>query len=196
MGGEVGIMLSGVPLFNAFDAGLRDAPAHELQDSCDGHPQGSGQYHYHSLSSCFTDTKITTVLGYALDGFPITGPYVTDTTYLTTADLDVCHGITSEIVVDGTKKTTYHYVMTKDFPYSVSCFRAKPTRTGPSQVPTQNNSGMAQPQDVRTPPAEALAACSGKTQGNACSFQTPNGTVSGQCQTPPNSSLACVPAMR
>lgn len=35
MGGEAGIMLTGVPLFNAFDAGLRDALAHELQDSCD-----------------------------------------------------------------------------------------------------------------------------------------------------------------
>lgn len=43
--GEVGVMLSGIPLFDGFDAELRDAPAHEAQDSCDGHPQKNGEYH-------------------------------------------------------------------------------------------------------------------------------------------------------
>lgn len=137
MGGEVGVMLTGVPLYNGFDAGLRDAAAHEIQDTCEGHPQGDGQYHYHSLSSCFKDISVRTVLGYALDGFPITGPMVAADKYLTTEDLDECHGITSEVVVDGAVKTTYHYVMTQDFPYSVSCFRGKPTRTGPSNPPAQ-----------------------------------------------------------
>lgn len=142
VGGEVGIMVTGVPLFNGFDAGLRDAAAHELQDACAGHPQGSGQYHYHSLSSCFKDISVKTVLGYALDGFPITGPMVANDKYLTTADLDVCHGITSEIEIDGVKKNTYHYVMTQDFPYSVSCFRAKPTRTKPANPPSGGQMGQ------------------------------------------------------
>jgi hypothetical protein len=132
MGGEVGVMLSGVALFNGFDAGLRDAAAHELQDSCEGHPQGSGEYHYHSLSSCFKDTNVSTVLGYAYDGFPITGAKVADNTYLTTEDLDECHGITSSVMIDGISTDTYHYVMTADFPYSASCFRGKPVMTGPS----------------------------------------------------------------
>lgn len=131
MGGEVGVMLTGVPLFNGFDAGLRDAPAHELQDSCDGHPQGDGQYHYHSQSSCLKDADYKTVVGFAYDGFPITGGNVAKNKYLTTEDLDECHGITSEIIVDGKKKITYHYVLTKDFPYSASCFRSKPISTGP-----------------------------------------------------------------
>jgi hypothetical protein len=52
MGGEAGIMLTGVPLLNGFDAGMRDAAAHEVQDTCSGHPQREGQYHYHSLSPC------------------------------------------------------------------------------------------------------------------------------------------------
>lgn len=132
MGGEVGIMLTGVALFNGFDAGLRDATAHELQDSCQGHPQGDGQYHYHSLSSCFEDVSVSTVLGYALDGFPITGPEVAPGKTLTTQDLDVCHGLISDVEIDGTLKTTYHYVMTEDFPYSASCFRGEPVRTGPA----------------------------------------------------------------
>ncbi len=197
MGGEVGIMLSGVALFNAFDAGLRDAPAHELQDSCDGHPQGSGEYHYHSMSSCFKDTSEKTVLGFAYDGFPITGPLVAPGKYLTTDDLDECHGLTSEIIVDGKAKTTYHYVMTQDFPYSASCFRGKPVTTGPSGgAPSQNKTQSAsQGQNGQggTPPQEALNACSGKQSGTSCSFTTPNGTVTGVCDTPPNASLACVP---
>ena len=124
-------MLTGVPLFNGFDAKMRDAAAHEVQDSCNGHPQKSGQYHYHSLSACIKDVSEKTVIGYALDGYPITGPMVAPGRYLTTANLDECHGITSEIIEDGAKKITYHYVMTQDFPYSVSCFRGTPTRMGP-----------------------------------------------------------------
>ncbi len=211
MGGEVGMMLTGVPLFNAFDAGLRDAPAHELQDSCDGHPQGQGEYHYHGLSKCIKDTSVQSVIGYAYDGFPITGSKVADGKFLTTDDLDECHGITSEVLVDGKKKITYHYVMTVDFPYSASCFRAKPVTTGPStdapqRVPgtsamqpsaAQSNSAPPGPIGPQgTPPAEAISACSGKTKNASCSFIGGQGeTVSGVCAAPPGTaSLACVPA--
>jgi hypothetical protein len=132
MGGEAGVMLTGVALFNGFDAGGRDAGAWEVQDSCQGHPQGTGIYHYHTLSACIKDTSVSTVIGFALDGFPITGPRVGDKNYLTTSDLDECHGIVSEITLDGKKTTTYHYVMTQDFPYSASCFRA-PAIQSPGQ---------------------------------------------------------------
>jgi hypothetical protein len=126
MGGQSGVMLTGVALFNGFDAGGRDAGAWEIQDSCDGHPQSGGEYHYHTLSSCITNISVHTVIGFALDGFPITGPQVSAHNILTTADLDECHGITSQIGLDGKTVTMYHYVMTQDFPYSVSCFRAPP----------------------------------------------------------------------
>ncbi len=123
MGGQAGIMLTGVALFNAFDAGGRDAGAWEVQDSCSGHPEKTGEYHYHTLSSCIKDTSVQTVIGFALDGFPITGPKVGPNSILTTSDLDECHGITSSILLDGKQTIMYHYVMTQDFPYSVSCFR-------------------------------------------------------------------------
>ncbi|HSX45989.1 MAG TPA: YHYH protein [Candidatus Saccharimonadia bacterium] len=125
MGGQSGIMLTGVALFNAFDAGGRDAGAWEVQDACSGHPQKDGEYHYHTLSACIKDTNVRTVIGYALDGFPITGPQVAPGNILTTSDLDECHGITSQINLDGKLTTMYHYVMTQDFPYSVSCFRGQ-----------------------------------------------------------------------
>jgi hypothetical protein len=125
MGGEAGVLLTGVALFNGFDAGGRDAGAWEIQDSCSGHPQKEGEYHYHTLSSCIKDISAKTVIGFALDGFPITGPQVGANNILTTNDLDECHGLTSQIVLDGKNVTMYHYAMTQDFPYSVSCFRGR-----------------------------------------------------------------------
>lgn len=206
MGMEVGVMNSGVPLFNGFDAGLRDAAAHELQDSCSGHPERTGQYHYHSMSACLKNKKVDTIVGYALDGFPITGPYVTDSTYLTTDDLDVCHGITSPVLVKGKSVLMYHYVLTHDFPYSVSCFRGKPSRTGPSgggqgvqkdggENAVQNS--VSEQQGVRQPPAEAFSACSGKTNGSSCTVQAPDRQIHGTCLTPPGlTEFVCVPTNR
>jgi hypothetical protein len=125
IGGQVGIMLTGVALFSGFDAAGRDAGAWEIQDSCSGHPQKDGIYHYHTLSSCITNADVKTVIGFALDGFPITGPKISANNILTSNNLDECHGITSQIVLDGKLVTSYHYVMTQDFPYSVACYRAK-----------------------------------------------------------------------
>lgn len=211
MGMEVGVMLNGVPLFNGFDAEMRDAPAHEIQDSCDGHPESTGEYHYHSLSRCIKDTSVQTVIGFALDGFPITGPTVSSGKYLTTNDLDECHGITSQITLDGKQVTLYHYVMTEDFPYSVSCFRGKPVSyqviaTG-NGSPNKNSNGQMGKTGQNTvgqgnmnthqPPQAAITACSGKATGSSCSFSGQNGTITGICQTPPNqTSAACVPANR
>lgn len=137
IGGTVGIMLSGVQLFSAFDAGGRDAGAWETQDSCQGHPQQQGAYHYHTLSSCIKDTSVSSVIGFALDGFPITGPKVGTGNILTTADLDECHGLTSQISLNGKQVNSYHYVMTEDFPYSISCYRATPIQ--PPGLDAQQN---------------------------------------------------------
>ncbi len=144
MGGESGIMLTGVALFNAFDAGGRDAGAWEVQDACDGHPQTDGIYHYHTLSACIKDTSVRTVIGYALDGFPITGPEVGPNNILTTSDLDECHGLTSQINLDGKLVTMYHYVMTEDFPYSVSCFRGTAIQPPDLALARPSQSGQGQ----------------------------------------------------
>jgi hypothetical protein len=144
MGGESGIMLTGIALFNAFDAGGRDAGAWEVQDGCEGHPDKDSIYHYHTLSSCIKDVSVHTVIGYALDGFPITGPDVGVNSVLTTYDLDECHGITSQITLDGKTVTMYHYVMTEDFPYSVSCFRGTAI-TPPDVALAQHSQGQQLP---------------------------------------------------
>lgn len=219
IGGEVGVMLTGVPIYNGFDATLRDAVANEVQDSCEGHPQKDGHYHYHGQSDCTRkDVSVKTVLGYALDGFPITGDTVAAGKYLTTEDLDQCHGIKSEIVVDGKTKTMYHYVLTRDFPYSVSCFRGKVAQkqvSGTQNGQTGNRSegsGMGgqnqsapngqQGQQSRTPPQEAITACTDKVSGSSCSFKGFDSTITGTCGIPPGidsaasvtAQMACMPA--
>jgi hypothetical protein len=128
VGGTIGVMKSGVPLFSAFDAGGRDAVATEIQDECDAHPEKTGQYHYHGLSSCLykSDSEARSeLLGWALDGFGIYVEHDADGTLLSSADLDLCHGRTSTVEWNGEKRRMYHYVLTLDFPYAVACYRGE-----------------------------------------------------------------------
>jgi hypothetical protein len=127
-GGAVGVLLTGSVLFNGFDAAGRDAVAHEVQDECHGHPQQSGEYHYHDLTSCIDDAGSghSALLGYALDGFGIYGVRGEQGEALTNADLDECHGHTHEIEWDGELVEMYHYHATYEFPYTVSCYRGTP----------------------------------------------------------------------
>ena len=67
-------MTTGVALFDAFDAGGRDAGAWEVQDGCNGHPQISERVPLPHAQQLHVDTSVNTVIGFALDGFPITGP--------------------------------------------------------------------------------------------------------------------------
>jgi hypothetical protein len=135
--GEVGILKSGVALFDAVDAGGRDAVAYEVQDSCDGHPQNTGEYHYHSVSSCVltkldAGTGRSNLVGYAYDGYGIYGPRDAHGNVLSSADLDVCHGITSKVRFNGKLQRIYHYVATADYPYTVGCFHGTSSLHGPT----------------------------------------------------------------
>jgi hypothetical protein len=127
--GMIGVALNGVAIFNALDAGGRDAVAHEVQDLCNGHPQPEGQYHYHGPSPCLPNHTANEILvGYALDGFGIYSLYDAQGRELTDADLDECHGRTSEVLWDGKKVSMYHYVLTREYPYTIACFRGTPAR--------------------------------------------------------------------
>jgi hypothetical protein len=125
--GAVGILVSGSVLFNPLDEPGRDAVAWETQDKCQGHPQQSGVYHYHSVSTC-VDTEVlagghSALVGYAVDGFGIFGRKGEGGETLVSADLDECHGHTHEIEWDGRTADMYHYHATWDFPYTVGCLR-------------------------------------------------------------------------
>jgi YHYH protein len=132
--GMVGFALSGVAIFNAFDLAGRDAPAYEIQDSCNGHPERNGSYHYHDYSSCLKDTagdagQHSEVVGYMLDGFAIFGLKGAGGKEVTNADLDECHGHTHEVTLDGQKRSTYHYHFTREYPYTLGCFKGTPQQS-------------------------------------------------------------------
>lgn len=124
--GEIGVLINGGYFFNALDAGGRDAVAHEIQDACQGHPEVTGAYHYHNVTSCLEDTngkEHSALLGYALDGFGIYGHRGEGGKALTNADLDACHGHTHSIEWDGKQVNLYHYHATWEYPYTVGCYR-------------------------------------------------------------------------
>lgn len=127
--GMIGVALNGVAIFNALDAEGRDAAAHEIQDSCDGHPERSGQYHYHGPSPCMPGVNgKATLVGYALDGFGIYSLRDAKGRAYTNARLDACHGTTSTVMWNGKRQRIYHYVLTREYPYTIGCFRGTPLR--------------------------------------------------------------------
>lgn len=122
--GPIGTALNGVVFFNPFEMeGMNAVEGYSevWLDSCCGHPQQSGVYHYHKYPNCvkspFKDDgkQHSPVLGFAFDGFPLYGPYESDGVMAKdlkkSAALDVCNGHIDEI-------RGYHYHVTPSrFPY-------------------------------------------------------------------------------
>jgi hypothetical protein len=127
-GGRIGVLTDGVFLFNALDGEGRDAAAHEVLDSCDGHPDPSSTYHHHDVPSCLRAQAVgrSTLVGYAKDGYGIYVERDAQGRLSTDADLDVCHGRTSKIRWGGKTRAMYHYVATLEYPYTVGCYHGTP----------------------------------------------------------------------
>lgn len=158
--GPIAVAVNGIPFYGPNEAGnlnWGDPIADNIVDWCKGHTGAGGTYHYHAaLVTCLTltqqDAQPSPVIGYALDGFPIYGPYgcadadcATITKFESswettgTADaawdnnefiakteaqyLDQCNG---RIGPDG----TYRYHITSTFPYVLGCYRGTATTTG------------------------------------------------------------------
>jgi LysM repeat protein len=139
-GGAVGFIYtdesktSMTALFAAVDEKGNDAVAHEVQDSNKGHPQQSGEYHFHSAPEALKDAE--GIIGYALDGFPIMGS-VENGQKVTNADLDENHGKYTTIQVDGQDVQTYAYYATDEFPYTIGAFKGTPAVVEGEIAPSQ-----------------------------------------------------------
>jgi len=134
--GPVGVALNGVVFFNPFERGGMNAVAGYSEvwlDSCCGHPQETGVYHYHKYPSCvkspFSDdgNQHSPVLGYAFDGYAIYGPYESKDTMAMNLKgkqaLDVCNGHTDPV-------RGYHYHVTPGrFPYIIGGYHGVPERS-------------------------------------------------------------------
>lgn len=122
--GPIGMALNGVVFFNPFEQGGMNAVAGYSEvwlDSCCGHPQQTGVYHYHKYPVCvkspFKDDgkQHSPIIGFAFDGFPVYGPWESAKQMAKDltgdAALDVCNGHQDQ-------ERGYHYHATPGrFPY-------------------------------------------------------------------------------
>lgn len=131
--GPIGVALNGVVFFNPFEQGGMNAVEGYSEvwlDSCCGHPEQRGVYHYHKYPVCvkspFRDNgrQHSPVIGFGFDGFPVYGPYESDG--LMAMDvagddaLDVCNGHSDEA-------RGYHYHVTPGrFPYILGGYAGVP----------------------------------------------------------------------
>lgn len=162
--GPIGMALNGVVFFNPFEAGGMNAVEGYSEvwlDSCCGHPQQHGVYHYHKYPSCvkspFPDDgkQHSPVIGFAWDGFPIYGPWeeagVMARDLKGTTALDVCNGHTD-------KQRGYHYHVTPGrFPYVIGGYAGTPDPAngrglgrGEAGAITNNASGVSRLENVIT----------------------------------------------
>lgn len=115
--GPIGVSINGVPFFNQYAAGGA-ALGNEIVsfDQWWGHPQMTGQYHYHVEPKYLTTVKASksALLGFLLDGFPVYGPLENGKT-LVSADLDTYHGHTGATAEY--PNGIYHYHISADAPY-------------------------------------------------------------------------------
>jgi hypothetical protein len=135
------------------------------------------------------------------------GTYSADFEWVAGAgDLDECNGRTG--VTPEYPQGTYYYMLTREFPHVPRCFMGTPDASfskggpggGPGPGPGMMGGGGpgggpdGDPRaERRGPPAEALAACAGASEGRSCRFQTPHGEMQGECRVP-RGELLCVPA--
>lgn len=122
--GPIGMALNGVVFFNPFEQGGMNAVAGYSEvwlDSCCGHPQQTGVYHYHKYPVCvkspFRDDgrQHSPIIGFAFDGFPVYGPWEGPQQLAKEltgeSALDVCNGHSDP-------QRGYHYHVTPGrFPY-------------------------------------------------------------------------------
>lgn len=131
--GMIGFTVTGVAFYSALDDAGRDAAAHEIQDNCDGHPQANSEYHYHNASPCIPGVYSDSVVGWALDGYPILGLKDANGAWVTDAELDACHGRAGSVTVDG-RHYAYAYHLTREYPYTLGCFTGQVAESTLQQV--------------------------------------------------------------
>ncbi len=121
--GPIGVAINGIPFYNPYNREGHNAvegPFAEVFDSCCGHPDPRGRYHYHTYPVCvkspFRDVagQHSPLIGYAFDGYAVYGP--NDTDGKPPANLDDCNGHED-------RERGYHYHVTAKFPYILGAYR-------------------------------------------------------------------------
>lgn len=126
--GPIGMAVNGVPLFNQYAAGRSPLGAEIVSfDRYDGHPQQTGQYHYHLEPYWLTDKNgAAGLIGVLLDGFPVYG--TKETTGAAPSGLDTCNGHTH--ATTEFPSGIYHYHVTATTPYISGCYKGNAGSVG------------------------------------------------------------------
>ncbi|MBK8293445.1 MAG: YHYH protein [Solirubrobacterales bacterium] len=146
---QVGLALDGVTIFGDAPS-VADRGGLPALDSCGGHVDPSGYYHWHfgaeSIQTnldeadadvtCSVEQDTEALVGFAYDGYGIYGP---EEDRAIPDDLDECSGHTSETAEFG---TTYHYHLTYDSPNLPTC---RTGATANSKLTSPDNDAAALP---------------------------------------------------
>jgi hypothetical protein len=126
--GPMGIAVNGVALFNQYAAGRSPLTNEILSfDRFNGHPQQTGQYHYHLEPLWLTARDgEAALIGVLLDGYPVYGPR--ESGGALPSGLDTCNGHTHATA--DFPSGSYHYHVTTSVPYISGCFAGRPGSIG------------------------------------------------------------------
>lgn len=118
----IGVATNGVVIAGPYDSQNKIAPYNRIVDQCASHADPEGMYHYHFAPLCMKDSsgKIPAVeadrhIGWSFDGFKIFGLADRESHM---PEIDLCNG--------HTHNDKYHYHVTRDFPFFMGCYVAKP----------------------------------------------------------------------
>ncbi len=197
--GTVGIAINGVPFFGPNEGGVPypgfgDPIFNSIMDACMGHT--AREYHYHALVEACLAASIKTgrpspILAYAVDGFPVFGPYgcadadcsevikfKSSWDQLREPDtdswdafrfrpkdgaeyLDRCNGHSGP-----DQKGDYHYHITETWPYILGCFSGTPSNDAGGEtappVTRRRRPGGGPPAADRPPTMEQVSAAAKK----------------------------------
>ena len=130
-GRPVAIGLDGVPIYRPFSAAGRDLVARNVIDHCNGETDATGLLLRRTGSRCLDRRarRHSPLVGIARDGFRLYGRRGQGGKLLRSRDLDACHGHTHRLRIGGRLVRRYHYHVTGDFPYTLGCFRGRPSAT-------------------------------------------------------------------
>ena len=160
----VAFTVTGLPIYGPMEGptpaveAYGDPVYNNLLDTCGGHTGYNADYHYHQIFAVSACSLEETIVGYALDGFPIysnpqyklksgyekTGnpkSYSWDAyTYKGGTDaLDECNG---QKQTDG----SYRYYITESFPYVIGCYTGtakKQSGVSAQSMPAMNTSSKS-----------------------------------------------------
>lgn len=182
--GTIAFTVTGIPVFGPMEGptptqeAFGDPIFNNILDTCGGHTGYNADYHYHTIFAVSNCSLQETIIGYALDGFPIySNPsYKLKSSYEKTGNpktnswdaytykagsgsLDQCNGQKQS---DG----SYRYYVTESFPYVIGCY------TGTAQA---QSGAAAQPMSPMGPPSSVSKASAVRDNSNVPSqFVTSN----------------------